>query len=254
MSPQSLKNLLKERAEEFADTKGLPIDTSYQTAALFKDLDGNFFRDSFEAIQGNPNWSKRLAKQHNQVPWAREVQSSSSSDALLMNIFCHPKILKWKGVRDLLGLVDVEIRFGVEPGVEKGGGESRPTEIDMEVGDLFVEAKLTEPDFCSKEIAEASKYSHLSACFDVEKLPRRGTQFTSYQIVRNLLASIQHGKRHALFCDERRPDLVRSYLETVNCLKDANHRSRCRVIFWQEIAQVCGKDLKNFLQEKYGIH
>jgi len=26
------------------------------------------------------------------------------------------------------------------------------------------------------------------------------------------------------------------------------------VIFWQEIAQVCGKDLKNFLQEKYGIH
>jgi len=48
--------------------------------------------------------------------------------------------------------------------------------------------------------------------------------------------------------------LVRAYMETVGCLKSVDHRSQCRVIFWQEIARACGKDLKEFLRAKYGIY
>lgn len=170
-----------------------------------------------------------------------------------MNIFCHPKILQWKGVRDLLGVDDTSPLFGVNSSVEKEGARQEATEIDMEIGDLFVEAKLTEPDFVRKDAAEVSKYTQLATHFHVEQLPRNGEVFTSYQIIRNLLAAIQHGKRHALFCDERRPDLVRAYTETVGCLKSVDHRSQCRVIFWQEIARACGKELKEFLRAKYGI-
>jgi hypothetical protein len=123
----------------------------------------------------------------------------------------------------------------------------------MVVDDLFVEAKLTEKDFTQKEAAAVRKYEGLQLRFHDEHLPRVGQLYDNYQIIRNLLAAIQHGKRHALFCDERRPDLVRRYMETVSCLRDVSARARCRVIFWQEIAAVCARDLQRFLSEKYGM-
>ena len=63
---------------------------------------GNFHPASDLAISANPAWLRRLAKPHtasrrsrarNEWPW-RELDSAVSSDALLMNIFCHPASLQ----------------------------------------------------------------------------------------------------------------------------------------------------------------
>lgn len=64
---------------------------------------------------------------------------------------------------------------------------------------------------------------------------------------------MQHGKRHILICDERRPDLVRRYFETVACVRDVAIRRKCGVVFWQEIKAACGKELRDYLEEKYGM-
>ena len=59
---------------------------------------GNFFGPSYTAIQNRPNWARRLEKIHaqgrrtlprTQRSW-RELDSCTSSDALLMNVYCCP--------------------------------------------------------------------------------------------------------------------------------------------------------------------
>jgi len=170
-----------------------------------------------------------------------------------MSIFCHPKIALWKGVKDLLGVGSIVPDFGVKPRVRKLGTTGDETEIDLALDGIFVEAKLTESDFKKKEIPEVENYTDLKAVFHSEDLPRKDGFFQNYQVIRNLLASIQRGKRHLLLCDERRPDLVRAYFETVVCLRDEKHRRNCGVVFWQEIARVCGKDLSTYLAARYGI-
>jgi hypothetical protein len=37
----------------------------------------------------------------------------------------------------------------------------------------------------------------------------------NYQVIRNLLAAIQHGRKHILMCDERRPDLALQISDTL---------------------------------------
>ena len=51
----------------------------------------------------------------------------------------------------------------------------------------------------------------------------------------------------------RRPDLIKAFYQTVNCLIDIKNRERCEFITWQEISNAAGKDLKTFLKLKYGI-
>jgi hypothetical protein len=61
---------------------------------------GNFISASYRAILRRPQWRRRLQKVHSQagrsLPAAdglwRELDSSLSSDALLMNIFCYPGV------------------------------------------------------------------------------------------------------------------------------------------------------------------
>lgn len=244
---------LKELAENYALEKGLSINSSYKSAAIFTKLGDNFFPSSYESIRRNEFWSERLQKDHTQVPNAKEIQSSSSSDALLMSIFCHPKIGEWKGVRDLLKLESIHPEFGVKPGVRKIGSKGDKTEIDLALDGIFVEAKLTESGFTEKAVLEVEAYSDLQPHFHVDLLSRKGEFFDNYQVIRNLLAAIQCERRHLLFCDERRPDLVRAYFQTVGCLREGSNRKRCGVIFWQEIARVCGRDLREFLALRYGI-
>ena len=63
-----------------------------------KSRHGNFIDNSYAAILASPTWAKRLEKAHSQrraLPEDRrdnsmELDSSNSSDALLMNCFCYP--------------------------------------------------------------------------------------------------------------------------------------------------------------------
>ena len=82
-------------------------------------LHANFLDAAYTAITANPDWMRRFDKVHAQAArslpkpqldparrW-RELDSSMSSDALLMNIFCTPGIADSPAVRNALG-VDAE--------------------------------------------------------------------------------------------------------------------------------------------------
>ena len=65
-----------------------------------------------------------------------------------MNIFCHPKVFAETSIRTMLNTDrDAEPEFGFKPGVPLHRGMRDSTEVDLKIGELLVEAKLTEPHF-----------------------------------------------------------------------------------------------------------
>src|ERR1700689_305538 len=118
---------------------------------------GNFFDASYAAILGRAEWMRRFDKIHAQgrgLPKAesgwrwRELDSSMSSDALLMNVFCAPGVVEAPAVGRSLGVDGEEAPvFGWKARVPLASGRFDRTEVDMRWGSLLVEAKLTEGDF-----------------------------------------------------------------------------------------------------------
>jgi len=253
MRADTLKLEIRKSALNYARKRGLPVDESHASTVIFQDLSDNFYPESFKSISSNPEWQHRTAKTHQNVAGVLEMQSSNSSDALLMNIFCHPDVRRWEGIRDLIGEEIGDITFGFPGQVYISGGQFDSTEIDMALTGLFCEAKLTETDFTCKVAKVVERYDGLHAAFHAEELPRIGEDYDNYQIIRNLLATLQYGKKHMLLCDGRRSDLVQRYMETVLCLRDIRNRKKCKVVFWQEIVGACGVSLRDWIEEKYGI-
>ncbi|MGA2807781.1 MAG: hypothetical protein ABSE87_06575, partial [Terracidiphilus sp.] len=140
---------------------------------------GNFFDAAYTAIVGRPEWMRRFDKIHAQgraLPRAesgrrwRELDSSMSSDALLMNVFCAPGA---PAVRQALGVDSgVEPEFGWKARVPLANGRFDRTEVDMRWGGLLVEAKLTEGDFQTRAAGIVEGYRDFDAVFDRERLPR----------------------------------------------------------------------------------
>lgn len=141
---------------------------------------GNFFDPAYQAIEARPEWFRRFNKVHAQsrsLPKAdrkwRELDSSMSSDALLMNVFCTPGVAESEKVRSLLGIeVDEAPIFGWKAQVPLVNGRVDRTEVDMRWGGLLVEAKLTETDFqcCLPVLIEG--YRDFARVFDTDRLPR----------------------------------------------------------------------------------
>jgi len=142
---------------------------------------GNFFDAAYAAILSRPDWLKRFDKVHAQarrsLPKAerrwRELDSSMSSDALLMNVFCTPGVVESAPVRDALGVeAGAAPVFGWKARVPLKSGRFDRTEVDMRLGSLLVEAKLTEGDFqtCTPSVVEA--YRDFDEVFDREMLPK----------------------------------------------------------------------------------
>lgn len=147
---------------------------------------GNFFDPAYAAILARPEWLRRFNKVHAQAArsfpkaerrW-RELDSSMSSDALLMNIFCTPGVAESAEVRSALGIHDEAApEFGWKARVPLKNHRSQRiqldrTEVDMRFGSLLVEAKLTESDFQSREARILETYLDFSEVFDRERLPR----------------------------------------------------------------------------------
>ncbi len=149
--------------------------------ALVEERHGNFFDAAYASIMARPEWMRRFNKVHTQgsrsLPRAerrwRELDSSMSSDALLMNVFCAPGVAESSAVRNALG-VDGESApvFGWKARVPLSSGRFDRTEVDMRWGSLLVEAKLTEGDFQSRETAIVEGYRDFDAVFDREMLPK----------------------------------------------------------------------------------
>jgi hypothetical protein len=142
---------------------------------------GNFFDPAYEAITVRPDWMKRFNKVHAQaarsLPKAerrwRELDSSTSSDALLMNIFCTPGVLASPALRGVLGVEDnAEPVFGWKARVPLTGPRFDRTEVDLRIGSLLIEAKLTEGDFQTCQMQMVEQYRDLDAIFDLALLPK----------------------------------------------------------------------------------
>jgi hypothetical protein len=215
-----------------------------------------------------------------------------SSDALLMNVFCTPGVADSVTVRRVLGVEgDEPPVFGWKARVPLANGRSDRTEVDMLLGSLLVEAKLTEGDFQTKAAAVVEGYRDFDAVFERESLPRvelvtkrrrDATEFPEdysqdysteqpalarekgpssaievgydgYQLIRNVLAAYAEGCGFCVVHDDRRPDLREAWYKVLAAVKPAELRVRLSVLTWQELAGYLPEELQQFLDLKYGI-
>lgn len=234
------------------------------SSLIFNDIKYSFQEKSWKAINENPLYLKRTYKKHPRVKTKKsgifEMQSSNSSDALAMNIFCYPDFSKIEEVRKLFKVSAFEtIKFGYKAKVNKtvnNTDKKDSTDVDVFLnGNIFIECKLTEGDFTYKENNVVEQYTNFESVFDIGKLQKNKTQtkYKNYQLIRNILAAKQYDGRFILICDMRRPDLAKNFFQTVSCIKNIELRTKCEIIYWQDIAKVVGSELQSFLKFKYGI-
>jgi hypothetical protein len=123
----------------------------------------------------------------------------------------------------------------------------------MRVGDLLVEAKLTEVDFQFAPMRLVERYRAVDEVFDREMLEvtRRGVR--SYQLVRGVLAAHASGGRFCVLCDGRRGDLVEDWCAVLRAMRGVELRGRMGLVTWQEVAKKVPARLGEFLGEKYGV-
>jgi len=223
---------------------------------------GNFLPAAYKRILQQPAWKARLAKVYTGSRFLprkadrtrRELECANSSDALLMNIFCYPGVLRRAAVCSLLGIeLGVRPEFGFRPGIPLNNGTQDRSEMDLKLGDLLIEAKLTEGDFQTARCDLVHRYRDLDAVFDVERLPKRKEKYRSCQLIRGALAAHACGSSFAVVCDQRRQDLVDSCFEVMSAVASAELRCRMSVVTWQEIAAAAPPKVRLFLAEKYGI-
>ena len=231
---------------------------------------GNFFGASYRAILKRPEWARRMVKIHAQARrslpngklsrltldhrW-KELDSSMSSDALLMNIFCCPRVCANKTLALMLGTEITDLpEFGHKARVPLLNGKFDRTEVDMKLGRLLVESKLTENNFQVQKAELVERYRDLKTIFDVPSLPRSGDHYLSYQLIRNVLAAHASDASFCVITDARRPDLIEAWHTIMRCVRDVELKTRCKVLTWQELSAVLPRKLQKFLEVKYGIN
>jgi hypothetical protein len=225
-------------------------------------LHGNFLPASYRRICASAEWrrrlhkvypaSRRLARAQDRV--RRELDCANSSDALLMNIFCYPGVTSRAKVCALLG-IEPGLRpdFGVRAHVPCRGTCPDRTEIDMRLGHLFVEAKLTESGFPTAPRALVLRYPGLQEVFEVDELPAEGGRYRYYQVIRGVLAAYHCDRSFLLLCDARRADLAEAWYAIARTVRSCEVRSRLAILTWQELAHALPARLQSFLGKKYGI-
>ena len=223
---------------------------------------GNFHPLAYQMIASRPQWAKRLGKSHTAFKRSRaranwhwkELDCAHSSDALLMNIFCHPEVMTSASVKAMLGVGSQAVpEFGFKPRTPLRNGKRDNTEIDMKLDQLLIEAKLTESDFQSARFELISRYRDLESVFDLSELPCRNERYCSYQLIRGTLAAYATGCSFCVFCDARRPDLTEAWYRVMRAVWLFDLRCSLKLLTWQELATVLPDDPQRFLAIKYGI-
>ena len=243
--------------------KDVPTGRSVYISTLRQELIArNSSYASYRAILRRPEWRRRLQKIHTQgrrsLPakdglW-RELDSSLSSDALLMNIFCYPGVTRRVQVCRILGIESGSLpEFGFRPRIPLFSEATERTEVDMKLGNILFEAKLTEGDFQVQCAELVKQYRDLREVFEFRQLPRAKRRYVSYQLIRNVLAAHALGLDFCTLLDARRPDLLEDWYSILRCIRSAALRARCKVLTWQELTLGLPGALKNFLSVKYGI-
>jgi hypothetical protein len=282
-SASLLRRDLSARAHHLARTQQLlhDIHPGSDPVVIFgrdeQGRHGNFHPASDTAICANPAWLRRLTKPHTASRRSRarkdwqwmELDSANSSDALLMNIFCHPGVFNGHTlalpVANLLN-VDPTVQpcFGINPGVPlkhpRKGRSKLPseltdrTEIDLQLGNLFLEAKLTESNFQTATPRLIERYRDLETVFDLSRLPRKPTgAIQGYQLIRNVLAAFASDASFCVLCDARRRDLIEIWYGVLSAVHSLTFATRLKLLTWQELSTTLPNDLQQFLETKYGI-
>ena len=225
---------------------------------------GNFLAASYRRICADSAWAQRLGKAYTasaRVPRSSdrrraELECANSSDALLMNIFCYPGLLRRPQICALLG-VDPGLRpeFGARARIAMRRREIDRTELDMRLGNLMVEAKLTETGFGSATRERVLRYTAVEDVFDLDELPwnHANGRLHGYQLVRGALAAEAEGTRFLLLCDQRRTDLHEMWFRVLRAVRSYDLRSRMALLSWQELAATTPPAVQTFLAAKYGI-
>jgi hypothetical protein len=294
MSASGLRCEMNARAAARALRLNLPheLSTGRSPSVIFgvgeDGQHGNFYPASYRAILAQPDWALRLRKAHTgcrkalpRADWRwRELDCASSSDALLMNVFCYPGTLNGPSATRLQSLLGVDRRvsprFGLRVAVPLAGGRSEMTEVDMKLGSLLIEAKLTESNFQQARPGLVLRFRDLEEVFFLDELPRtralivdaewdeeqarripveRGStgNFASYQLIRNTLAAYATGAAFCVLSDCRRVDLIEAWHRVLRAVRSAELRCRLQMLTWQELASALPAELQLFLGEKYGI-
>jgi hypothetical protein len=232
---------------------------------------GNFLEASYREILGRPEWAARLKKSYSADKWVPrrwdrsrcELDCANSSDALLMNVFCYPKILSHRPLCGLLGVKrGVAPVFGYKPRVPMGMGRGKKmledrTEVDMRLGSLLVEAKLTESSFQTAPLERVLRYAGFEELFDVDELSTKeglkGPVVESYQLVRGVIAASHGDQSFAVLCDGRRVDLIEKWFQVMRAVRTSELRSRLALVTWQEVVTTLPGAMQGFFGEKYGI-
>jgi len=304
-SASLLRRDLNARARHLASTCGLLHEqtTGREPSIIFGRDDqarhGNFHSASYAAISSNPDWQRRLTKVHTahrrsrtraDWPWM-ELDCANSSDALLMNIFCHPQVFDGDtlvpAVARLLGVEPTAYPiFGIRPRVPLRSGLKDRTEIDLQLNNLFVEAKLTETSFQTARPSLIERYRDLETVFDIDRLPRKilyspasqppvedfsqiedvappepsnltlkpsRNLIDGYQLIRNVLAAYASDASFCVLCDARRHDLIEIWYSVLTAVHRPTFTARLKLLTWQELSTTLPKDLRQFLDTKYGI-
>ncbi len=204
-----------------------------------------------------------MTKVHTQARWSlpttergrwMELDACTSSDALLMNIFCHPSVSRDGRVSALFGAeAGTPPYFGYRARVPLANGRFDRTDVDLRLGDLLIEAKLTESDFQSAEKGVLMAYRDFSEVFDREQLPHTDGRYLSYQLLRNVLAAYALQCSFCVLVDARRPDLAGAWYAVMKSVKPVELRTKLRISTWQKVAQAAPSNVRTFLAAKYGI-
>jgi hypothetical protein len=265
LSSSQLRQEVHARNARRAELEEHDISYGASQSVIFRELDGghgNFLAASYSRILANPAWKQRLTKSYTAsryIPRAAdrkrcELECASSSDALLMNVFCYPGVLRNARVCALLGIErGLRPEFGFLPQIPLKNGKSDRTEMDMRLGKLLVESKLTESDFQRAPVRLVERYRDLEEVFDRERLPVINNVVQSYQLIRCVLAAHAGAGSFAVICDARRADLAERWFEVMQAVKDVALRTRLGLVTWQEIAVLLPVRVQRFLSERFGI-
>jgi hypothetical protein len=184
----------------------------------------------------------------------RDSETANSARRIRSNIFCHPGLLRDGKVASLIGTeLERSPGFGYKAHVPLVNGKFDRTEVDLRLGGLLIEAKLTESDFQTAEKRLLLAYRDFLEVFNYQQLAQTDTHYLSYQLLRNVLAAYASQCSFCVLVDGRRPDLIDAWYAVMSCVRPVELRTKLRISTWQEVAQAAPKKLRNFLAEKYGI-
>ena len=154
---------------------------------------------------------------------------------ITVNIFCYPGVTRRIEVCGILGIEPGSLpEFGFMPRIPLFSEATERTEVDMKLGNVLFEAKLTEGDFQIQRAEVVEQYRDLREVFESRQLPRTKKKYVSYQLIRNVLAAHALGLDFCTLLDARRPDLIEDWFLIVRCIREGVMRAIDQHGYWIE--------------------